>query len=194
MRLAFALVFAVAVFAQGPGPAPLPAPSVVAAPAPVVVEPLPTAIAPSAANQAPTNLCPGEPGQYFSAGAGISGLGPAKTFGYYSMSQHIACGTYTTEITEFVRMPGGTVGTSARAGVSKVLWTVSNLTIGIVGDVGAAEGPTGSANGSLSGRGYALLNLFKSPWSILFTAETLKIAGAQGQQTILSMGFGYSKR
>ena len=51
-----------------------------------------------------------------------------------------AAGTYATEITELVRMKGGAVGTSARAGVSKVLWSFGSVSLGIVGDAGAAEG------------------------------------------------------
>jgi hypothetical protein len=108
------------------------------------------------------------------------------------MSQHIACGTYTTEITELVRMPGGTVGTSARAGVSKILWTVGTLDIGLVGDAGVAQGATGSASGAVSGRGFANLRFGKSPFGLVATGQLLNVAGS-GQQGTFTIGVRFAK-
>lgn len=135
---------------------------------------------------------PQEPTQYFSLGGGVVGLGPSQPFGYFSASQRIATGTYATQISEFYRMKGGNVGQSVRAGISKVLWSISNVTIGIVGDAGAAEGATGSASGSFSGRGYLDVRFGKSPFGIVGTAQTLQIAGT-GQQMTVTLGFRMSK-
>jgi hypothetical protein len=132
---------------------------------------------------------PAEPSQIFSMGGGVSGLGPVQPFGYYSMSQHVAAGTYTTEITELVRMKGGMVGTSARAGLSKVLWSFGAVALGIVGDAGAAEGPTGSASGAVSGRGF----LSWVPWKhfgFIGSAQVLNVAGT-GQRVTITGGIQF---
>ena len=133
---------------------------------------------------------PQEPGQFFTIGAGIQGLGPVQPFGYYSISQHITTGTYATEINEYARLKGGGVATCARAGISKVLWTVSVVALGIVGDAGACEAATGSAGGAVAERGFATVRFGKTRWAFVATAENLKIAGT-GQQAVITIGFGF---
>jgi len=131
-----------------------------------------------------------EVGQFFSVGAGIQGLGPVQPFGYYSLSQRIAKGTFATEITEFARLKGGAVATCARAGISKVLWTISVVALGIVGDAGACEGATGSASGAMAERAFATVRLGKTRWAVVGSAENLKIAGT-GNQAVITIGFGF---
>lgn len=131
-----------------------------------------------------------EPGQFFTIGAGIQGLGPVQPFGYYSVSQHIATGTYATEINEYARLKGGAVATCARAGISKVLWTVSVVALGVVGDAGACEAATGSASGAIAQRGFAAVKFGKTRWAFVASAENLKIAGT-GSQTVVTIGFGF---
>ena len=133
---------------------------------------------------------PVEPSQLFSVGSGVSGLGPSQLFGYYSISQHIAQGTYTTEINEFARLKGGTVGTCARAGVSKVMWQFGSTIIGVVGDAGACETAVGSAGGAVSARCFLSYKFPKNSWHFIVTAETLKTAGGTNQPTV-TMGIGY---
>lgn len=132
-----------------------------------------------------------EPAQFFSSGAGISGFGPSQVFGYYSISQHISPGTYTTEINEFARLKGGSVGTCARAGISKVMWYLGSTSIGVVGDAGACEAAVGSLGGAFSARGFITTRLGKSNWFLVGTAETLRTAGAPTQPTV-TLGIGYS--
>lgn len=131
-----------------------------------------------------------EPSQFVTVGSGVSGLGPFQVFGYYSLSQRIATGTYATQVNEFARMKGGKVATCARAGISKVLWTVSAFSLGIVGDAGACETPTGSASGAIAQRTFITARIGKTKFSFVGTAENLKIAGT-GQQSIISIGIGY---
>ncbi len=126
--------------------------------------------------------------QFYGAGGGVHGFGPAQMFAYSSLSQCFTGDTCTTEINEYVRMKGGTVGTSARAGVSKVLYRFGPFTAGLVGDVGVAEGPTGSASGALSGRGFVLGQIRKSHWYYVLTGQILKTAGV-GQSGTATIGF-----
>lgn len=131
-----------------------------------------------------------EPSQFFSVGTGVQGLGPVQPFGYYSVSQHVTTGTYATEINEYARVKGGAVASCARAGISKVLWTISPFALGVVGDAGACEAATGSASGALAERGFVTFKFGKSRWSLVASAENLKIAGT-GQQTVVTFGFGF---
>lgn len=133
---------------------------------------------------------PVEPSQLFSLGAGGKGFGPTQIFGYYSISQHIATGTYTTEINEFVRLKGGSVGTCARAGISKVMWQFGSVSIGGVGDAGACESAVGSAGGAVSARGFLSYLIPKTHFHVIGTAETLKTAGGSTQPTV-TIGIGY---
>lgn len=131
-----------------------------------------------------------EPEQFVSIGAGVEGLGPSQVFGYSSVSQRIGGLTYTTQIYEATRMKGGLVGTSARAGLSKILWTLGPLWVGIVGDVGLAEGATGGASGAFSGRAFANFHFGTYPLGFVFTAQTMKIAGT-GQSGKFTIGVSY---
>lgn len=136
---------------------------------------------------------PVEPKMIMSFGPGVEGLGPAQIFGYASLSQHVAPKTYTTQIYEAVRMPGGTVGTSARVGITSVLYELGRVWIGLVGDVGVAEGPTGSANGAFSGSGFVHCRCFGSwPMGVVVTAQTMKIAGSDGSKARFRLGFTWS--
>lgn len=136
----------------------------------------------------PTN----EPSQVLSTGAGVQGLGPSQIFGYVSMSQRIASQTYTTQIYEATRLAGGKVGTSARAGVSKILWVIGPLWIGLVGDVGVAEGQTGSASGAFSGRAFANFHFGKFPVGAIITAQTMHVAGNPDQNAAkVTIGVSY---
>jgi hypothetical protein len=133
-----------------------------------------------------------EPSTIISSGAGVEGLGPSQVFGYASVSQHVAAKTYTTQIYEVVRMPGGTVGTSARAGLTTVLYELGRVWIGLVGDVGVAEGTTGSASGAFSGSGFVHCRCFGSwPMGFVATAQTMKIAG-RGDVARVRIGFTWS--
>lgn len=144
------------------------------------------------AQTTPPPTGPAEPSLIISAGPGVEGLGPAQLFGYASVSQHIAAKTYTTQIYEAVRMPGGLVGTSARAGVTTVLYELGRVWIGLVGDIGVAQGQTGSASGAFSGSGFVHCRCFGSwPLGIVATAQTMKIAGS-GDKTRLRLGFTWS--
>lgn len=131
------------------------------------------------------------PSQLFTVGVGVQGLGPAQVSGDYSISQRIAPDTYTTQITEFVRMKGGTVGTSARAGFCKSQFHWGAVTLGLCGDAGAAEGSTGSASGALSGRGFLHWRFGHSAFGLISTAETLKVAGTDGQQGKITLGISF---
>ena len=133
-----------------------------------------------------------EPSGLYSVGAGVSGLGPAQPFGYYSLSQRIAAGTYTTEVNEFARLKGGKVATCARAGASKAMWSFGVFTLGLVGDAGACEAATGSASGAFSARGFVTAKIGKTNIYFIGTGDTLTIAGS-GKQTIVSFGIGYGK-
>lgn len=130
-----------------------------------------------------------EPSQFVSLGVGVQGLIPSQVFGYFSVAQRIAEGTFTTQTSEFVRMPGGTVGTSVRAGISRTLWQIGPCTLGVVGEAGAAEGSSGSASGAFSGRGFIAVRVRKSPFHFLATGQTLKIAGV-GEQATVTLGIG----
>lgn len=131
-----------------------------------------------------------EPAQVVSAGAGVQGLGPSQVFGYVSVSQRIATLTYTTQINEVTRMRGGLVGTSVRYGISKILWTIGPLWLGIVGDAGVAEGATGSASGAISARAFANFHFGQFPLGFIATAQTMKIAGT-GEQAKITLGVSY---
>ncbi len=131
-----------------------------------------------------------EPALVVSTGFGVQGLGPVQPFGYVSLSQHIATLTYTTQIYEAVRLKGGLVGTSARAGVTKILWTLGPLWIGLVGDIGVADGTNGGASGAFSGRGFANFHFGQYPLGIIATAQTMKIAGT-GEQSKFTLGISY---
>lgn len=136
---------------------------------------------------------PYEPKMIVSVGPGVEGLGPAQIFGFASVSQRVAAKTYTTQIYEAIRMPGGTVGTSARAGLTTVLYELGRIWIGLVGDVGVAEGPTGSANGAFSGSGFVHCRCFGSlPMGVVVTAQTLKVAGSDGSKARFRIGFTWS--
>lgn len=133
---------------------------------------------------------PDEPAQVVSTGAGIQGGSPVQVFGYVSVSQHVGTMTYTTQIYEAYRMPGGLVGTSARAGISKILWKVGPLWIGLVGDVGVAQGTTGSASGAFSGRAFGNFHFSQFPLGVIVTAQTMKIAGT-GEVAKFTIGMSY---
>lgn len=131
-----------------------------------------------------------EPAQVVTSGFGVEGLGPAQVFGYASVSQRIGSLTYTTQIYEATRMKGGLVGTSVRAGFSKILWTFGPLWIGLVGDAGVAEGATGSASGALSGRAFANFHFGQFPMGLIVSGQTMKVAGT-GEQGKFSIGLSY---
>jgi hypothetical protein len=129
---------------------------------------------------AQTPAPPAEPSQLYGIGAGIQGLGPSQIRGGYFIGQHVGAGKYLIESTDLVRMPGGTVGTSAHAGLYDRLATLGPLTLGIIGDAGVAEVQTGSASGSVSGWGVASIKLWNWPLTLTPTARIMTIAG-QGQ-------------
>lgn len=121
-----------------------------------------------------------EPSQVLGVGFGIQGLGPAQFQGGDFIAQHIATNTYTIEATDFARLPGGGVGTSAMAGVLNILHRFGPVYIGVVGTAGAAEGATGSASGALSGWGVLGSTFGSKPLGIALAAQTTKVAGAPG--------------
>lgn len=131
-----------------------------------------------------------EPAQVFGACGGIRGMGTSQPYGCYFQSQHIGTGTYTTEITELVRMKGGSVGTSVRAGIAKRMAEFGPLSLWIVGDAGAAEGATGSASGAFSARPFIHWKI-KGPFGLIGAAQLLQVAGT-GQQGNVSLGFTFS--
>lgn len=120
---------------------------------------------------------PQEPDTVVGIGVGVQGLGPAQIQGGWFVAHHAGTGLYLIQDTDFVRMSGGKVGTSARAGVLTIIRRVGPLWIGLVGDAGVAEGQTGSATGALSGWGLAGVRLFKWPVDVIAAAQTVKVAG-----------------
>jgi len=121
-----------------------------------------------------------EPSQVVGIGVGVQGLGPAQFQGGDFIAQHIATNTYAIEATDFVRMPGGGVGTSATAGVLNILHRIGPVYVGVVGTAGAAEGATGSASGALSGWGVLGSSFGSKSLGAAFAAQTTKVAGAPG--------------
>lgn len=120
---------------------------------------------------------PQEPSQIVGMGVGVQGLGPAQIQGGYFVAQHIATGRYTIESNDFVRMPGGTVGTSAAALLYQSVGVFGPLSFGMAGGGGVAEGATGSASGTVNGWGVATIRLGKWPVDVMFVAKTTTITG-----------------
>ena len=133
-----------------------------------------------------------EPSQVVGVGVGVQGLGPAQFQGGDFIAQHIATNTYTIEATDFVRMPGGGVGTSATAGVFNILHRFGPVYVGVVGTAGAAEGATGSASGALSGWGVLGGTFGSKPLGLAFAAQTTKVAGAPGPTGQFKLYLTYS--
>lgn len=131
------------------------------------------------------------PEQLYGIGAGITGLGPAHVSGEYFIAQAIGKDTYAATITDFQRMPGGSVGTSARGAIFKTLWRWNGFSIGASGEAGAAEGATGSASGALGYSGFLHLRIGKTPFGIISTARVIKIAGADAQQGEVRIGITF---
>lgn len=131
------------------------------------------------------------PDQLYGIGAGVAGLGPSQVSGEYFIAQRIGQDTYAATITDFQRMPGGAVGTSARGAIFKTLWRFNSLSVGASGEAGAAEGATGSASGAVGYSGFLHLRLFKSAFGIIGTARVVKIAGADGQQGQVRLGITF---
>lgn len=134
---------------------------------------------------------PEGPSQLYGIGAGITGLGPAQVSGEYFIATRIGQGTYAATITDFQRMKGGSVGTSARGAIYKTLWRFNSLSIGASGEAGAAEGATGSASGAVGYSGYLHFRIGKTPFGIIGTARVVKIAGAEGQQGQVRLGITF---
>lgn len=157
-----------------------------APPAAPVVQPAPAAPTPPTAQPTPQG-----PDQLYGIGAGITGLGPSQVSGEYFVAQRIGQDTYAATITDFQRMSGGTVGTSARGAIYRTLWRFSNLSIGASGEAGAAEGATGSASGAVAYSGYLHFRIAKTPIGIIGTARMVKIAGVDGQQGQVRLGITF---
>lgn len=132
------------------------------------------------------------PSQFFSLGGGVNSSSPVQPFGYYSLSQRVGLGLYTTQLYEYARGPGGAVVSCARAGLSKVVQHVGPVAIGIVGDAGACESSVGSAGAAIAERGFLDVPLGKSAFHFIVSGELLKIAGS-GQQGVVTLGFGFGK-
>jgi hypothetical protein len=139
--------------------------------------------------QAP--ITPVEPSQIYGACAGVHGLSPAKFYGCYFTAQHIGTGAYMIEISDLVKLPDGTLGTSVRLEASKTLATFGPIFLAVAAGAGAAEGNTGSATTALGARPMVGWNLFKSPFTALFGAQLLSVAGS-GQQANISLAITFS--
>lgn len=154
----------------------------------VVCLPTPPPAAPAAT---PAAAPASEPTSFYTVGGGINSGVPRQPFGYYSLSQRVGTGLYTTEVYEFAHIAGATASCS-RAGLSKVLHRTGFLTLGVVGDVGACETSVGSAGAAVAERPFVDFHVGKSAFHIIASAELLKIAGT-GQQAIVTVAIGYGK-
>jgi hypothetical protein len=146
---------------------------------------------PPAAPPTPVAPAPSEPAAFYTIGGGVNSGAPVQPFGYYSLSQRLSTGLYTTEVYEFAHVAGA-VASCSRAGLSKVLHTAGFLTIGVVGDAGACETSVGSAGAAIAERGFLDFHVGRSAFHIITSGELLKIAGT-GQQAIVTVGIGYGK-
>lgn len=132
-----------------------------------------------------------EPSSIYGACAGVHGISPAKVYGCYFTSQHIGTGTYTTEITDLVKMPDGTIGSSARVEITKRLATFGKFFLGVSAGGGLAEGNNGSATTALSARPLVGFDIPKTPLSIIGAAQLTSVAGS-GQQANVSFAVTWS--
>lgn len=147
--------------------------------------------APAVPTPPPAQPTPKGPEQLYGVGAGVTGLGPSQVSGEYFIAQRVGQDTYAATITDFQRMPGGAVGTSARGAIYKTLWRFNSLSIGASGEAGAAEGATGSASGAVGYSGFLHFRIGKTPFGIIGTARVVKIAGADGQQGQVRIGITF---
>lgn len=134
---------------------------------------------------------PAEPSSVYGACAGVHGLSPAKAYGCYFTAQHIGAGAYVIEISELIKLPDGTIGTSVRLEASKTLASFGPVFLAVAAGAGVAEGNTGSATTALGARPMFGWHLFGSPFTAIFGAQLLSVAGA-GQQANLSFAITFS--
>ena len=144
------------------------------------------------AAQTPAPAPAAEPSQIYGICGGVHGLSPAKAYGCYFTAQRIGSGAYMIEINDLVKLPDGTIGTSVRLEASKQLASFGPVFLAVSGGAGVAEGNTGSATTATAVRPMVGWHLFKTPFTLLFGAQLVNVAGA-GQQANISGGITFSK-
>lgn len=142
--------------------------------------------------QTPPAPAADEPSTIVVAGVGGEGLGPVQIFGFSAVMQHVAAKTYLGTSYEAVRMPGGSIGTSAHAEATNILYKLGRVWLGVTGGVGVAQGSNGSASGSLSAAGLLSCRCFGSwPAGFVAMAQTVTIAGT-GDKPRIRLGLWWS--
>lgn len=123
--------------------------------------------------------------QYFvSAGGGAVVPGHGGKFFYWSVSRYLGQQTYATVATEYTIQKGAVV-TCPLAGVSKVLYTLGPVTVGLTGLGGACD-----ANSAANAQGFVNFHVKGLFYLVLTGQKTYTAASKAAFQFTLAPGWG----